>query len=122
MSRGLRLRGSTGSGTLLGLRGGLRGDRIDFDLRGRTSGERRPIRKAFGVRGVGGIERTLPNGSNVLDATIEDVFRREEGEPGVMVLVVVPAEELLEPATSVLDAAESTGVVGFGRPKLNQRV
>jgi hypothetical protein len=55
------------------------------------------VREPLGVRVVRGVERRLAHGAHFLDASVEDIGRREECEAGVMVLVVVPAEELLQP-------------------------
>ena len=48
-----------------------------------------------------------------VDASEEDVGGREERKVGVVVLVVVPAEEWREPAARVELAGEATGVVGL---------
>jgi hypothetical protein len=50
---------------------------------------------------VGAVERGLAQGANGVDAAEEDVGGREEREASVMKLVVVPAEDALEPRPSV---------------------
>ena len=57
--------------------------------------------EALRMDAVGGIERELAHGAHRIDATEEDVGRGEEGEAGVVMLVVVPAEEAGQPAATV---------------------
>ena len=84
-----------------------------MDRVGGQRGARRAVREALGVLGVRGIEGGLARGADGLDATEEDVGGREEREARVMVLVVVPAEEALQPATSLELGGEAPRVVGL---------
>ena len=84
---------------------------VDADLGGRQQDTRRAVREALGMGGVRGVERGLADDAHLLDAAEEDVGRGEQGEVGVVVLVVVPAEEGREPAACVKLAGEATRVV-----------
>jgi hypothetical protein len=86
------------------------GERVDVDGAGRQRDERRAVGEALGVGGVGDVERSLACGGDDRDASEEDVGRREEREARVMMVVVVPAEEVLQPAAPVELAVETSGV------------
>ncbi len=51
-----------------------------MDRGGRHPDARRAVRKALGVRGERGIESVLARGTDDLNASMEDVGGREEGE------------------------------------------
>ena len=53
--------------------------------------------EALGVRGVRGVERSLSRGGDDLDASVEHVARREERKGRVVMILVVPVEEVPEP-------------------------
>ena len=74
---------------------------------------RRPVGEALGMRAVRDVEGGLTYGSNLGDAAVEDIGRCEQGEPCVMVVVVVPGEEVAEPRTPVEKASEAARVVGL---------
>jgi hypothetical protein len=59
------------------------------------------------------VERGLLRSSNLVDAAVEDVTRREEREAGVMMMVDVPREESLQPRPRVQHALEAARVVGL---------
>jgi hypothetical protein len=71
------------------------------------------MREALRVRCVGSVQRRLPKDAHLLDTTEENVSRREQREVRVVVLVVVPPEEGLEPAAGVQLPTEAAGVVGL---------
>ena len=80
-------------------------ERVDVHLCGRQGGLGRAVWEATWVQGVRGVERFLPDGDHDCDATEEHLCRGKEGEPGMLMLVVVPPEEGLEPAARVRNAA-----------------
>jgi hypothetical protein len=57
--------------------------------------------EALWTCGIGGVESGLPSGAHGLDATVEDVGGRKKREARVVMLVVVPTEELLQPSAAV---------------------
>lgn len=77
------------------------GERVDVDLGGRHRDVRRAVGETVGMGCVGGIERALAGGAHLLDMPVEHVSGREEREAGVVMLVVVPAEEVPDPRSTV---------------------
>src|SRR5215212_3146360 len=75
--------------------GGVDGQRIDGHRGRRHSHRRWAVRKAFRMRGVGGVESELATGGDVSDAAIEYVGWCEERKARVLVNVIIPAEEFL---------------------------
>ena len=69
--------------------------------------------EALRVSGVRGIERSLARGAYGLHAAVEDISGYEECQAGMVVLVVVPAEEFLQPGAAVKFAGEASGIVGL---------
>ena len=67
-------------------------------LCGRQRRSGRAVREALGVQRVLRVERALAHAVHGGDTTEEHVRRRTEREPGVLMVVVVPPEERLEPA------------------------
>jgi len=53
------------------------------------------------MRAVCGVERGLAYGGDLGDAAVEDIGWGEQGEARVVMVVVVPGEEVLEPRASV---------------------
>src|SRR5208337_1459987 len=92
---------------------GARVDRVDAHLVWRQGYAWRGVRKALGMGFVGCVERGLSDGADLIDAAEEDVGGSEEGEAGVVVLVVVPAEEGSQPASRVHLAQEAPRIVGL---------
>src|SRR5207244_5979291 len=78
-------------------------ERVDVHLRWGQHCLWRAVGKARGMQGECDVERFLPNGMHGGHSFEEDLCRREEREPGVMMVVVVPPEELLEPRPGVVD-------------------
>src|SRR5665811_1274805 len=71
---------------------------------------------------VRGVQRRLADDAYLLDATEEDVGWREQGEIGVVVGVIVPAEERREPAAGMQLAGETARVVGLVLQRLELRL
>ena len=67
------------------------------------------MREALGMGEVRSVERRLADDAHLLDAAEEDVGRREQGEVGVVVRVVVPAEERREPPRAWSSSAKWPG-------------
>jgi hypothetical protein len=61
------------------------------------------------VQGIGAVERWLPRSVQDADAVEEDIGGREKREPGVLMVVVVPPDEILEPSACMKDAGKVTG-------------
>ena len=59
------------------------------------------------------VESSLADGANLVDAGEEDIGRGEESEAGVMMLLVVPAEEGAEPSARMHFAEKASGIVGL---------
>jgi hypothetical protein len=70
------------------------------------------VDEAFGVAGVGVAEGVVAAGGELVDLTMMDGRRGEEGDATVAVLVVVPGEELAEEGQGVLEGREAAGEVG----------
>lgn len=68
--------------------------------------------EALGVRPVGGVEHPLAGRLGLLGATEVDGREGHQGDPGVAVLVVVPAEEGAAEGARVLDRLEPGGEAG----------
>ena len=60
---------------------------------------------------VRGVERGLADGCDGGYAAVEDVSRGEKGESCVVMVVVVPGEEIAEPGAAMECGPEATGVV-----------
>ena len=89
-------------------------ERVDVDRGGWQRDAWRAVREALGGRGVREVERDLARGGDHLHAPEEDVGGREEREARVVMVVVVPAEKVLQPSSSVELAIEAPGVVREG--------
>src|SRR5436190_23673113 len=100
-------------GCLRGDQDSLRENGVDVHGGRRQRHARRPVGEALGMRAVRDVEGGLTYGSNLGDAAVEDIGRCEQGEPCVMVVVVVPGEEVAEPRTPVEKASEAARVVGL---------
>jgi len=94
-------------------------ERRDFDLRfvnpdgsGRLGWHGQAADEALGMRGEGDVEDLSTLCGALRDEPVVHVVGREEAEPSMMVLVVVPAEEILAVRATVFDAAESVGEIG----------
>lgn len=86
---------------------------VDVYFRGRQRGLGRAVREAARVLRVPGVEGGLAHAVHVGDAAEEHLRGREQREPGVLMVVVVPREEGVEPAACVEYARESARVVGL---------
>ena len=65
------------------------------------------------MRTVCGVERGLSYGGDLGDAAVEDIGWSEQGEARMVMVVVVPGEEVLEPRACVERTGEATGIVGL---------
>ena len=65
------------------------------------------------MRTVCGVERGLAYGGDLGDAAVEDIGWSEQGEARMVMVVVVPGEEVLEPRACVERTGEATGIVGL---------
>jgi hypothetical protein len=65
------------------------------------------------MRRVGGEERLLSLLCDRGDVAKEDIVRREEREPRMVMVLVVPGEEILAPPPCVREIAEATRIVGL---------
>ena len=61
---------------------------------------------------VGGIENGLPLGNQLGSEAIVNGGRGQQVEPGMVVLVVIPGEEVLAEAAGILNRAEAVRVLG----------
>ncbi len=68
--------------------------------------------EAFGASGVGGVEDALSGGMESCRLAVVDGCRGHQADPGVVVLVVVPVEELAAEHSGVLDLVEMVGELG----------
>ena len=68
-----------------------------------------PANEPLGPGGVGGVEDGAPGGVGLLGLAVVDGRRAHQADPGVAVLVVVPAEELAAERARVLDRVEPSG-------------
>ena len=73
-------------------------ERVDMHAGGRQRRPWRAVGEALGVQGVRRVERRLAHGVHRRHAAEEHLGWREEREAGMLVLVVVPAEERAEPS------------------------
>lgn len=73
---------------------------------------RQPLDKAFGIGNVGGEEHLIALLAGGLGQAVVDRSQGHQAQAGVIVLVVVPAEEGPGPGTGVLRGAEAVGEVG----------
>src|SRR4051812_18615798 len=83
-------------GERLGDRDSLREDGVDVHGDRRQRHARRPVGEALWMRAVCGVERGLAYSGDLGDAAVEDIGWCEQGEARVVMLVVVPGEEVLE--------------------------
>src|SRR3954451_16000659 len=60
---------------------------------------------------IGEIEYGLPTGDELGSLAVVHCCRREQLQGGMMVLVVVPGEELLAKNTRILDGAEAVRII-----------
>ena len=67
--------------------------------------------EAFGMTQVGDIENGLPLGDKLGSLTVMNRGRRQQLQAGVMVLVVIPGEELQAETAGILDGAKAVGVL-----------
>ena len=74
---------------------------VDRHHRRWTSHHRSTSNEPLGVRLVRGLQRRLALRGYVLDAAEEHLGRREQRKTLVVMVVVVPAEERLEPSASM---------------------
>ena len=88
-------------------------DGVEHDARGRPAYDGRTTEEAFGVARKCSSQRILAPRSDDVDATEEDVGRREEVESFVVMVVVVPPEEVDAPPSPMSRIAEATGIVGL---------
>ena len=65
------------------------------------------------MRGVGGIQGDLSAGSDLVDAFVEYVRWCEERKRRMLMIVIIPDEELLTPRASVSGRAKAVWVVGL---------
>ena len=71
-----------------------------------------PADEAFRMGKEGTIENGLAFGDELSSLTIMDGCRCQQGQPGMMVLVVVPGEEVLAEAAGILNGTEAVRVTG----------
>lgn len=90
---------------------GLDERQVDVHALGWTGDEGTPSDEALRMRGVLGVERLLPYCRDGLDAPVEDVCGREEGQALVMVVLAVQVEVLGEVRAGVLRRPELAGVL-----------
>jgi hypothetical protein len=62
------------------------------------------------------IKDLLGGGMNGIDLAVMHLVRSHEANPGMMVVLVVPVEELTAEAPRILDAAEASGVLSAFAP------
>ena len=84
-----------------------------MDGDGRQPDARRAVGEALRVRTVRGVECGLACRRDLGDAAVEDVGRGEQGQARVVMVVVVPAEEVAEPGAAMERRVEAAGVVGL---------
>jgi hypothetical protein len=85
---------------------------VDPHLLGESEGLGWFADKPLGVGGVGVVEHDLAGSKDLLGAAEVHIGRGEQGDPAMVVLVVVPAERALVEAAGVLDRAEPVGEGG----------
>ena len=89
------------------------GERVDGHGRGRPVHDGSAVGEAFGMSRVGVIESRLATSGDVLDAAVEYIGWGEEGKSRVLMIVIVPGEELLAPGTCVSGRGEALRIVGL---------
>ena len=70
------------------------------------------VGEAFRVTGIGRIEHLLPLADNISSHSVVQHFRGQQGDPAVMMFVVVPGKERQAKGTCVLDGAEALRKLG----------
>ena len=65
--------------------------------------------EAFGIAGIGRVENLLPLLDDLASPAVMQHLRGEQGDAAVMMLVVVPGEELLAKGAGIFDGAEALG-------------
>ena len=75
---------------------------VDGDAGGRQADAGKAADEAFGMSLESLAQCLLTARSNYCDPSEEDISGREEAQAFVMVVVVIPAEEVVAPATTVL--------------------
>ena len=100
-------RGDRGSWGLLGRRCFDRG--VDPDGVRQIGGVWPPVHEALGVRGIGSGKDAVALRAHRGGLTEVDRRRREEAEPTVPMILVVPAKELLAERAAVFERSEAVG-------------
>jgi len=85
---------------------------------GREAGPRWALQEALGMCALGGVERGL---AGCGDAAVEGLGRCEQGEADVMMMVIVPGEEVAEPGAAVENWASLYGLALETRGRLKLR-
>lgn len=85
---------------------------VDPDGVGQSKVSRRLFDEPFGMQVVGGVKHRLPFGNDLGSFSVVHIGRCQQIESGVMVLVVVPGEELLAESAAVLNGSEAVRVAG----------
>ena len=67
------------------------------------------IDEALRIFSEGPVQGPLPRGMHGVDLTVMNLVRGHQADPAVVVVLVVPGEELTAEAPGVLDAAEALG-------------
>ena len=71
---------------------------------------------------VGVIERGLAAGSDLFDAAVEYLGGREECKPRMLMIVIIPSEELLTPGARMDGRAEALRIVRLVLERLELRL
>ena len=81
--------------------------RVDPHGIGQISGVGSPVHEALGMRGIGGGEDAVSMRAHRLRLTEVDDGWREEAEPAVPMVLVVPAKKLLAERAAVFERSEA---------------
>ena len=68
---------------------------------------RQPPAKAFGMGGEGGVHDRLALLLNSPSLAVVDAGGREQVQPGVVVVLVIPVKERTRPGAGILDSCRS---------------
>src|ERR1043166_7071461 len=71
---------------------------------------------------IGSVQARLTNGDEIFDPTMEHVGRCEQRQPRVLVMMVVPVEELGTPSAGMLYVTEAPGEIGLVLERLELRL
>src|SRR5580658_1815409 len=82
----------------------------------------RSVREALGVLRVGVVESDLAAGSDLFDAAVEYLGRSEERKSRMLVMVIIPGEELLTPSSRMGERSEPLRIVGLVLQRLELRL